>query len=89
MLGAKGALTIDNQRETSLEIATSTGYARAPLLEFFMERYAEAYAIEIAAFVSCVRDGKTPSPDGMDGLKALLIADAATQSMQEGRTVAI
>ncbi|MEN0002388.1 MAG: inositol 2-dehydrogenase, partial [Pseudomonadota bacterium] len=60
VLGSKGALTIDNQRETSLEIATSTGYARAPLLEFFMERYAEAYANEIAAFVACVREAKTP-----------------------------
>ncbi|MEO0542728.1 MAG: inositol 2-dehydrogenase [Pseudomonadota bacterium] len=87
--GSKGAVSIENERETSLELATKAGYTRAPLLDFFMERYEKAYAIEIAAFVSTVRDGHAPSPDGNDGLKSLLIADAAVKSLQEGRPVAV
>ena len=87
--GSLGSVTIDNQRDTSLELATSDGYIRAPLLNFFMERYERAYANEIADFVANVRDGKAPSPNGVDGLQSLRIADAAVRSLQEGHSVAI
>ncbi|MEO1701341.1 MAG: inositol 2-dehydrogenase [Pseudomonadota bacterium] len=87
--GSLGSVTIDNQRDTSLELATSDGYIRAPLLNFFMERYERAYANEIADFVANVRDGKASSPNGVDGLQSLRIADAAVRSLQEGHSVAI
>ncbi|MEM1378664.1 MAG: inositol 2-dehydrogenase [Pseudomonadota bacterium] len=87
--GSKGSASIENQRETSLEIANGDGYRRQPLLDFFMQRYAQAYANEIEAFVATVRDGKAANPNGLDGLKSLLLADAAVQSMQEGRPVSV
>lgn len=85
--GSKGSVAVENQRPISIEVAGADGYTRPPLHDFFMTRYTEAYAAEIAAFVAVVRDGTTPSPSGQDGLLALALADAALKSVKEGRTV--
>ena len=58
-----------------------------PALPFFLERYAEAYRLELSAFIAAVTGGGAPSPSGEDGLKALLLADAATHSAQSGTVV--
>jgi myo-inositol 2-dehydrogenase/D-chiro-inositol 1-dehydrogenase len=85
--GSKGSVTAENQRPVSIEIANASGYTRPPLHDFFMTRYLDAYAAEIAAFVSVIKDGAAPSPNGEDGLIALALADAAVKSVREGRTV--
>ena len=41
----------------------------------------------VFAFVAAVGSGQAPKPDGEDGLKALLLADAATRSAQTGQVV--
>jgi myo-inositol 2-dehydrogenase / D-chiro-inositol 1-dehydrogenase len=87
--GSKGSAAVENQRPVSIEVASAEGYARPPLHDFFMTRYTEAYAAEIAAFAAVVRDGKPPSPNGHDGLLALALADAAAKSVEEGRTVRV
>jgi myo-inositol 2-dehydrogenase / D-chiro-inositol 1-dehydrogenase len=47
-------------------------------LHFFLERYAEAYRIELAAFHRCCVANGTPMPVGAeDGRQALVLADAA------------
>ena len=38
----------------SIEIANGDGYTRPPLHDFFMTRYTEAYANEIAAFIAAI-----------------------------------
>lgn len=87
--GSTGSVAIENQRPVSVEIATRTGYTRPPLHDFFMTRYTDAYAAEIAAFVAVVKGGKAPSPNGHDGLMALALAEAALKSVKEGRAVAM
>ena len=87
--GSEGSVAAENQRPVSIEIANASGYTRPPLHDFFMTRYTDAYATEIAAFIAVVRDGKAPSPNGNDGLIALALADAALKSVKEGRTVKI
>jgi myo-inositol 2-dehydrogenase/D-chiro-inositol 1-dehydrogenase len=89
VLGSEGMVAAENQREVSIEVANGRGFTRPPLLDFFMTRYTEAYAAEIAAFVAAIRDGKAPSPSGRDGLLALVLADAAVASVREGRKVAV
>jgi myo-inositol 2-dehydrogenase / D-chiro-inositol 1-dehydrogenase len=70
-------------------VANGTGYTRPPLHDFFMTRYTEAYAAEIAAFIAAVQ-AKTPAhPTGEDGLLALALAEAALKSVKEGRTVKV
>lgn len=59
----------------------------APLKNFFIDRYADAFAAEISAFVDAIEQGK-PVPVGFeDGRQALLLAEAAIRSAAEGRTV--
>jgi myo-inositol 2-dehydrogenase / D-chiro-inositol 1-dehydrogenase len=87
--GSAGMVAAENQRPVSIELADARGFTRPPLHDFFMTRYAEAYAAEIEAFVAAVRKGGRASPDGSDGLVALLIAEAALKSAREGRSVRI
>lgn len=87
VLGAKGAVSAENMREANIEVATAEGYTRPPLLNFFMTRYVAAYANEIAAFIAAVVDGAATPTTGDDGLRALVLADAALKSVQDGRLV--
>ena len=87
--GALGSVAAENQRPVSIEVATAAGYTRPPLHDFFMTRYTEAYAAEIAAFVAAVADKGAASPSGEDGLVALALAEAALKSVAEKRTVSM
>ena len=89
VLGSKGMAAAENTHEARIEIATEAGYARPPLLNFFMERYEAAYASEIRAFVDAVTKGTPPPTTGHDGLMALALAEAANISVAEGRRVAV
>ncbi|WP_298986031.1 inositol 2-dehydrogenase [uncultured Roseibium sp.] len=85
--GSKGAVSAENQRPVSIEVATADGYLRPPLHDFFMTRYTEAYAAEIKAFVEAIENGTAPSPTGEDGLKSLILGEAALKSVAERRAV--
>lgn len=87
--GAKGMLRAENIHETSVEVATADGFRRAPTMNFFLERYEAAYAAEMKAFVAFVESGTKPNPSIEDGLRAQIMADAATQSQQSGQPVAL
>jgi myo-inositol 2-dehydrogenase / D-chiro-inositol 1-dehydrogenase len=85
--GAKGLLRAGNVTATTVELATDAGFLSEPVLPFFLERYAAAYRAELEAFITAVTSGQAPRPNGTDGLKALLLADAATRSAQTGQAV--
>jgi myo-inositol 2-dehydrogenase/D-chiro-inositol 1-dehydrogenase len=88
--GAKGMLQSGNLRATSLRRWSYDGTeTQDPLLHFFIERYAQAYVDELSAFIDVVRNGAKPGADFEDGRKALLLADAAWQSLRSGRAVAV
>ncbi|WP_424830597.1 inositol 2-dehydrogenase [Ruegeria sp.] len=87
VLGSSGLVAAENQRPVSIEIANEDGYTRPPLHDFFMTRYTEAYAAEIAAFVAAIRDDTAASPSGHDGMMALALAEAALKSVAEARVV--
>ena len=92
--GSLGMVAAENEHPVRIEVATVEGYMRPPLHDFFMTRYIAAYANEINAFISAV-DGANPGseaggiPTGIDGLNALLIAEAALESANSGRLVTI
>jgi myo-inositol 2-dehydrogenase/D-chiro-inositol 1-dehydrogenase len=87
--GSKGAVSAENQRPVSIEVATGAGYTRPPLHDFFMTRYTEAYAAEITAFIDAMGGKAKASPSGEDGLLALALAEAALKSVAEGRVVKV
>ncbi|WP_299818828.1 inositol 2-dehydrogenase [uncultured Jannaschia sp.] len=89
VLGSKGLLGAENERETTLSKATAAGVVSAKPVHFFLERYMRAYAIEWAAFVDAVRDGKPVPATVQDGVNALALAEAANRSLSEGRPVAL
>lgn len=87
--GAKGMLRAENHLENTVEVATEAGYRRAPTLNFFLERYESAYRREMEHFVACLNEGSPVTPTIHDGLQAQMLADAATQSCETGKPVAI
>jgi myo-inositol 2-dehydrogenase/D-chiro-inositol 1-dehydrogenase len=87
--GSLGLLAAGNQHATTVTRADAQGYQGEPALPFFLERYAQAYRREIDAFVASILDGAPSAPSGEDGLKAQLLADAATQATQSGRPVLV
>ena len=87
--GALGMLQAGNRHDTTVLRADATGFASDPAQHFFLERYAEAYRAELDAFADYVIDGGQPSPGGGDGLRALILADAADQSARTGQSVDI
>ena len=76
-------------RETTVEWAGAHGFTSDKALNFFLERYEAAYRNELDAFVDAANAGTKPRPDGEDGLKALLLADAAYQSWKTKRRFTI
>jgi myo-inositol 2-dehydrogenase / D-chiro-inositol 1-dehydrogenase len=87
--GQRGMLAAGNHTATTVTAATASGYATDPALPFFLERYAEAYRAEMASFINAVTSGVAPSPTGEDGLKAQILADAATESARTGAPVVL
>ena len=87
--GEKGMLRAENQLESTVELATDSGFRRSPAQHFFLERYEAAYLAEMRAFVDAVRTGTAPDPGIRDGLAAQILADAATLSRETGRPVEI
>jgi myo-inositol 2-dehydrogenase/D-chiro-inositol 1-dehydrogenase len=55
----------------------------------FVERFSDAYRAELQAFVDALYAGSVPTPGIDDGLQAVRIAAAATQSRREGRWIAV
>jgi myo-inositol 2-dehydrogenase / D-chiro-inositol 1-dehydrogenase len=88
--GSKGLAVSENRRPHQMLLSGKefTGHA-APLLNFFIERYREAFDAEIDAFVDAVESGKPPVVGFEDGRRALALAEAALKSVAEGRAVRV
>ena len=89
MHGSTGMVSAENEHPVRIEVATAEGYTRPPLHDFFMTRYIAAYANEIDAFVAALGGETGGIPTGIDGLNALLIAEAALESANTGKAVTI
>ena len=89
VFGSAGLLRVDNQTATRLEQAGPAGFLTEPALPFFLERYADAYRLELVHFVRALGGAGHDLASADDGVRALLLADAAEQSRQEGRAVAV
>jgi myo-inositol 2-dehydrogenase / D-chiro-inositol 1-dehydrogenase len=86
--GEKGMLQAGNRRATTVEAWGAEGtQARDPVLNFFIERYFEAYMAEINHFVDCVEKREKPLAGFTEGREALRLADAALESLRTGQLV--
>ncbi|ADU72508.1 inositol 2-dehydrogenase [Pantoea sp. At-9b] len=86
--GSAGMLLNDNLRPSTLRrFNKSATDARVPLVHFFLERYADAYRMELEAFISAVKHAKPVPVTPYDGYMALKLADCAQQSAETGLPV--
>jgi myo-inositol 2-dehydrogenase/D-chiro-inositol 1-dehydrogenase len=87
--GERGMLSAGNRKATSVVRATADGYATDPALPFFLERYADAYRLELDAFVRRLHGEPADIVSGADGVRALEIADACERSLRARATVVL
>ncbi|GLR77441.1 inositol 2-dehydrogenase (plasmid) [Azospirillum oryzae] len=90
VFGSTGMLLQDNLRPTTIRRWSRTATdAREPLLNFFLERYQQAYKAELDAFIEALAENKPLPTSVYDGLKALRLAECALESANTGRTVRV
>ena len=90
IFGSRGMLLNENLRPTTVRRYTAEQTeSRQPLLNFFLERYADAYRAELEAFLTALRDGLPMPVTPKDGRQALKLADCAVESVRTGRMVKV
>ena len=87
--GQKGMLQAHNPTPTAVVATTSAGQQSDKPFHFFLERYASAYQAELEHFLEVLAGKATPLVSGEDGRKALLLADAANESLRTGKLVEV
>jgi len=87
-LGTAGMAISDNRKPHEMRRhAEAFTEQAAPYLNFFIERYTEAFMAELSAFVEAIETGRAPEVGFEDGRRALILAEAAMQSVRERRVV--
>ncbi|WGM30573.1 inositol 2-dehydrogenase [Brevundimonas sp. NIBR11] len=84
--GSKGMIRAQNQLESTVETWGEGGASADRFQNFFLDRYAVAYAREVAHFADML-DGALPLIDQTDGIAALELAEAAQKSAREAVVV--
>ena len=87
IFGSKGSASAGNRTPDEHLLMDARGLHHAKPLYLFLERYSEAYALEMRAFVEAVLQDQTPLVTGTEGLQAVVMGLAATRSLHEGRPV--
>ncbi len=88
IVGDEGALLIGKLRQTPVVRLSRSG-ATHDVFSWYPERFAQAFAAEMAAFVEALRTERAPSPDGWDGRCASEIGHAAVDSWRTGKPVTL
>jgi myo-inositol 2-dehydrogenase/D-chiro-inositol 1-dehydrogenase len=85
----RGMLAVDNPRRSQVVVADSMGLRSAGPQSSFIERFADAYRLELGFFISTLAAGKSMEPSGTDGLRASLIAECIEQAYQTRQPVSV
>ncbi|MES1153560.1 MAG: Gfo/Idh/MocA family oxidoreductase, partial [Rhodanobacter sp.] len=89
VLGSHGLLRAGNLRPTQVVAWSEQSISSDKPEAFFLERYREAYALEIEHFLDALNHATPVRTTIEDGIKALELAELATQSWHEGRALSI
>ncbi|WP_136464779.1 inositol 2-dehydrogenase [Flagellimonas onchidii] len=85
--GSKGMMRTENPLKTVNQYYNESGKQESRNMDFFIDRYEEAYRLELRAFVDALKNNEAFPVTGKDGLEAMFIAEAANKSLKEGRPV--
>ena len=90
VFGSKGMVISGNRRDNASEkfLESKTAIKR-PLLNFFIDRYEEAYQLQLNDLVYLVQKRKNPRASFEEGRKAIIIANAAYKSLKFNKVVKI
>ncbi len=88
IFGSKGMLISNNQTQTSVEKFNKEGtFVKEPILDFFIERYDQAYKSQLNDFIIKIEENKKPSVTYEDGQSALILANAAYESLEKNTKI--
>ena len=87
VLGSLGMLQCGNHKPSEVVQSDATGVHADKPEHFFLQRYREAYRIELAHFFETLQSGGTFRTTIADGVAAQKLADAASESLQSGQAV--
>ena len=90
VFGTKGMLISNNKRESEVELSNQQGTnIKKKLLNFFMERYQEAYYLQLHDLANLTIKSKQPRANFDDGHQALVLAIAAAKSLKLKKIIKI
>lgn len=90
VFGSTGMLQNGHVRPHTVHRFTDSNTdAQAPLLHFFLERYKQAYELELDAFLRALESGSKMPVGADDGRKALALAEAALRSVEARSGVSV
>jgi myo-inositol 2-dehydrogenase/D-chiro-inositol 1-dehydrogenase len=88
--GSKGMIRSENHEQTTVERFNEQGSSwRDPLPFFFIERYRQAFLDQLDAFIEALESNKPTQVNFEDGRKALILANAAYESIESRTTVEV
>jgi len=88
--GDLGSLEAGNLTATAVRAFNAvTTEATGPVLNFFLERYMPAYKAEFAEFMTAIHEDRAPAVGFADGRAALVLAEAADESVASGKLVRV
>ncbi|MGI8959214.1 MAG: Gfo/Idh/MocA family oxidoreductase [Bryobacteraceae bacterium] len=88
IVGTLGTIQVGYLRRTPITVLTPNGGTN-DLVTHWLDRFADAYRLEMKDFVANILAGRPVRVTGYDGLQSLAIADAAMRSHFERRPVPV
>jgi myo-inositol 2-dehydrogenase/D-chiro-inositol 1-dehydrogenase len=85
--GSRGWVRAENNNLDTTELTTDEGSITSLPSYSFLERYAEAYVIEMTEFITAIAEDEAPPVTGWDGRVAVVMAYAAKKSYEENLPV--
>ena len=89
VLGSKGMVQVQNPLPDCHIVADNSGSHQSRLYQFFMDRYADSFRVELELFINSILDGHSTPVDAHDAYMATAIAIAAKESLFQKRPVSI
>jgi len=90
LFGSKGMLISGNKNINETELYTKVNTSqKKPLLNFFIERYKEAYNLQLDDLFRMIKNNSKPLANFEDGRRALMLANAAYRSLKENKNIKV
>ncbi len=89
IFGSNGMVKVDNNAPDNHDYYSRDGVHSSLPLNFFMDRYVEAYASEMKEFCRAIAEDRPVPVGGRDGLLSIAIGLAAKKSLAEKRPVKV